>query len=181
MCERIVADVAAAHGLRHVTLRYFNVAGADPAGRMGQRARRATHLIRVCCQAALGMREGVDVFGTDYPTDDGTGVRDYVHVEDLAGAHLAALRYLESGGDSCVLNVGYGRGHSVREVIAAVKRVSGADFPVRFKPRRPGDPAMLVAQADRVRAVLGWKPSHDALDGIVRDALNWERKLGVRG
>ncbi|MGH8629671.1 MAG: UDP-glucose 4-epimerase GalE [Burkholderiales bacterium] len=180
MSERILADVAAAHELRYATLRYFNVAGADPALRMGQRAKQATHLIKVCCEATLGVRDGVEVFGTDYATPDGTGVRDYIHVEDLAAAHLAALGRLGSGSASCVLNVGYGHGHSVSEVIAAVKRVSVADFAVRPRPRRPGDPGMLVARTDRVRARLGWKPAHDSLDTIVRDALAWERKLQGR-
>lgn len=177
MSEWMLRDTAFAHGLRYVALRYFNVAGADPLARMGQRTPEATHLIKVACQAALGMRDSVSVFGTDYPTPDGTGIRDYIHIEDLASAHLAALRYLENGGEPTRLNVGYGRGGSVREVIAMVKRVSGVDFPVVEGPRRPGDPAMLVARADRIRQTLDWQPRFDDLETIVADAWRWEQKL----
>lgn len=180
MSEWMLRDVSAAHGLRHVALRYFNVAGADPQARMGQRTPDATHLIKVSCQAALGMRDGVTIFGTDYPTADGTGVRDYIHVEDLASAHVAALAYLERGGESVTLNVGYGHGSSVRDVIAMVKEVSGADFRVVESERRAGDPAALVARNERIGRVLGWKPSHDTLRSIVEDAWRWECRLTGR-
>ncbi|MDZ4165692.1 MAG: UDP-glucose 4-epimerase GalE [Smithellaceae bacterium] len=179
MSEWMLRDTAFAHGLKYAALRYFNVAGADPQARMGQRTPDATHLIKVCCQAALGMRESVSIFGADYPTADGTGIRDYIHVEDLAAAHLAALSYLEKGGDSLTLNVGYGRGSSVREVIRVVKEVSGVDFSVVDAPRRPGDPAILVARADRIRDCLGWRPCFDDLKTIVADAWRWEQKLNA--
>ena len=181
MSEWMLRDTAFAHGLNYVALRYFNVAGADPQARMGQRTPEATHLIKVACQAALGMRDAVSIFGTDYPTPDGTGIRDYIHIEDLASAHLAALSYLERGGESTTLNVGYGRGSSVREVIEVVKEVSGVDFPVVEAPRRPGDPASLVARAERIRAVLGWQPRYDDLSTIVADAWRWEQKLTGSG
>lgn len=177
MSEWMLRDTAAAHGLKYVALRYFNVAGADPQARMGQRTPDATHLIKVCCQAALGMRERVDIFGVDYPTPDGTGIRDYIHIEDLAAAHLAALDYLVGGGDSTTLNVGYGKGSSVREVIRMVKEVSGVDFAVTEAPRRPGDPASLVAQADRIRQTLGWQPRYNDLRTIVADAWRWEKAM----
>jgi UDP-glucose 4-epimerase len=177
MSEWMLRDASFAHGLRYAALRYFNVAGADPQARMGQRTPEATHLIKVCCQAALGMRETVSIFGTDYPTPDGTGIRDYIHIEDLASAHLAALSHLEKGGGSAVFNVGYGRGASVREVIEVVKEVSGVDFLVREDGRRPGDPASLVARAERIRELLGWQPRYDDLRTIVADAWRWEKKL----
>lgn len=177
MSEWMLRDTALAHGLKYVALRYFNVAGADPKARIGQRTPDATHLIKVCCQAALGMREAVSIFGTDYPTPDGTGIRDYIHIEDLASAHLAALSHLERNGESLTVNVGYGRGASVREVIGVVKEVSGVDFPVIEAPRRPGDPAALVARAERVREVLGWQPRYDDLRTIVADAWRWEQRL----
>jgi UDP-glucose 4-epimerase len=177
MSEWMLRDTAAAHPLRYAALRYFNVAGADPLGRMGQRTPAATHLIKVCCEAALGLRSEVCIYGTDYPTPDGTGIRDYIHVEDLASAHLAALSHLAVGGGSLLLNVGYGRGASVREVVAMVKRVSGIDFRVVKAGRRPGDPAMLVAVADRIRSELDWGPRHDNLETIVRDAWHWEQRL----
>ncbi len=177
MSEWMLRDAALAHGFSFVALRYFNVAGADPLARMGQRTPDATHLIKVACQAALGMRDGVSIFGTDYDTPDGTGVRDYIHIEDLAAAHLYALNYLEKGGASTAINVGYGQGESVREVIEVVKRVSGVDFPVFLAPRRPGDPASLIAVADRIRAVLGWSPLHADLNTIITDAWRWEKKL----
>jgi UDP-glucose 4-epimerase len=175
MTEIMLRDAALAHDLHFVALRYFNVAGADPRGRSGQSTPNATHLIKVAAQAALGKRPYMEVFGTDYPTSDGTCVRDYIHVTDLIGAHLAALEYLRKGGDSAVLNCGYGRGSSVLEVIASVKRATKRDFPVRMSPRRPGDPAALVAKADRIGEVLGWQPRHDDLDTIVGHALAWER------
>ncbi|ANA39967.1 MULTISPECIES: UDP-glucose 4-epimerase GalE [Geobacter] len=177
MSEWMLRDVCAAHGMRSVALRYFNVAGADPQARMGQRTPEATHLIKVCCQAALGLRDKVCIFGTDYPTPDGTGIRDYIHVEDLASAHLAALSYLEKGGESTRINVGYGRGSSVRDVIDMVRRVSGVPFPAEEAPRRPGDPPSLVARADRARTLLGWTPRYDDLETIVADAWRWEKKI----
>lgn len=177
MSEWMLADAARAHGLSYVALRYFNVAGADPAGRAGQSTPAATHLIKVACQAALGQRPHLEVFGTDYPTPDGSCVRDYIQVTDLARAHVAALAHLRRGGESLTLNCGYGRGASVLEVIETVKRVSGVDFPVRLSPRRPGDPASLVAKADRIRDALGWIPKHDDLEGIVAQALAWEKRL----
>ncbi len=177
MSEWMLRDTAAAHGLRYGALRYFNVAGADPLARMGQRTPEATHLIKVCCLAALGKRGAVSIFGTDYPTPDGTGIRDYIHVEDLASAHLAALRHLERGGESLTVNVGYGRGASVREVIAVARSVSGVEFPVEEAPRRPGDPASLVARAERIREFLDWEPRYDNLETIVADAWRWEQRL----
>jgi UDP-glucose 4-epimerase len=177
MSEWMLRDVAAAHGMRYVALRYFNVAGADPQARMGQRTPEATHLIKVACQAALGVRENVTVYGTDYPTPDGTGVRDYIHIEDLASAHLSALEYLEKGCESTVMNVGYGRGSSVREVLEVVKNVSGKALSVIDAGRRPGDPASLVARADKIRSLTGWQPRFDALETIVADAWRWESRL----
>ena len=175
--ERLIADAAAAHGLTFAVLRYFNVAGADAQGRAGQRTRAATHLIKVACEAAVGRREVVEVFGRDYPTADGTGVRDYVHVSDLADAHVAALRHLEGGGESVVLNCGYGRGASVREVLEAVGRAAGRPLAVREAPRRAGDPPALIADTARIREVLGWQPKRDNLDTIVGSALTWERAM----
>src|SRR3954462_6374209 len=180
MTEIMLRDASAAHGLAHVILRYFNVAGADPELRTGQSTKGATHLIKVAVETALGRREKMDVFGTDYPTPDGTCVRDYIHVSDLVRAHLDALRYLHGGGASVTANCGYGRGYSVREVIDTVKKVSGVDFRVDLGPRRPGDPAQIVAASDRARAVLGWEPVHDDLAEIVGSALGWERKLMLR-
>ena len=181
MSEWMLRDVAQAHPLHYVALRYFNAAGADPLARIGQRTPEATHLIKVCCQAALGLRERVTIYGTDYPTPDGTGIRDYIHVEDLASAHLAALRHLEKGGESVVLNVGTGRGASVREVIEVAHRESGVPFAVAEGERRPGDPAMLVAEAARIRSVLGWQPVRSDLTSIVADAWRWEQELAHRG
>lgn len=180
MSEWMLADAAKAHGLGYVVLRYFNVAGADPRGRSGQSSPNATHLIKVAGQAALGQRDGLEVFGTDYPTPDGTCVRDYIHVTDLARAHLAALDHLRGGGESLTLNCGYGRGYSVKQVVEVVKKVSGVDFPVKFSGRRAGDPATLVAKADRIRNELGWKPEHEDLEEIVRQALAWEDSLKTR-
>ena len=180
MSETMLRDAAFAHGLRYVVLRYFNVAGADPQGRTGQATPQATHLIKVACEAALGKRAKVDVFGTDYPTRDGTGVRDYIHVSDLAAAHSAALAYLRQGGESATFNCGYGRGASVMEVIASVKRVSGVDFPVVLGPRREGDPADLIADVSRIRAALPWTSRFQDLDTIVSHAFAWERGLDAR-
>lgn len=180
MSEWMLADTAFAFPLRYVALRYFNVAGADPKGRTGQSTAGATHLLKVACETALGKRPGMDVYGTDYPTPDGTCLRDYIHVSDLVAAHLDALRYLRAGGESGVFNCGYGRGYSVLELLEAVKRVSGVDFPVRFADRRPGDPMAVVAKADRIHATLGWQPKLDDLTTIVRTALDWERGLDER-
>ncbi|MFO7477456.1 MAG: UDP-glucose 4-epimerase GalE [Methyloceanibacter sp.] len=177
MTELMLRDTAMAHDLRYVALRYFNVAGADPNGRSGQSTARATHLIKVSCEAALGERPYLEVFGTDYPTPDGTCVRDYIHVTDLVRGHLDALNYLRAGGQSEILNCGYGSGFSVLEAIDSVKRVSKSDFPVRLGPRRPGDPAALVARAGRIGEVLGWKPELNDLDTIVNHALSWEKRL----
>jgi UDP-glucose 4-epimerase len=177
MSEWMLRDLAAASDLRHVTLRYFNVAGSDPQGRIGQSTRQATLLIKVACEASVGRRESVSIFGTDYPTPDGTGVRDYIHVVDLADAHLLAVDYLRGGGSSETLNCGYGHGYSVREVLDSVQRVSGAPLKVIEQPRRAGDPPSLVARSERARQVLGWTPRLDDLDGIVASSLNWERRL----
>ena len=180
MTEMMLTDAGQAHGLKFVALRYFNVAGADPKGRTGQSTRGATHLIKVASETALGKREAMAVFGTDYPTDDGTCVRDYIHVTDLVEAHHAALAHLRQGGDSMIANCGYGRGYSVLEVIDAVKQVSGIDFKVTTGGRRPGDAAAVVASPEKIRSTLGWSPKYDDLLGIVRDALNWEKALGQR-
>lgn len=177
MSEIMLHDAAKAHGLRFVVLRYFNVAGADPQGRTGQSTPQATHLIKVACEAAVGKRKALSVFGTDYPTPDGTCLRDYIHVSDLARAHCAALAHLRAGGASGTFNCGYGRGASVFEVIESVKRVSGVDFPVTLAPRREGDPAALVADVSRIGATLGWRPRFQDLDTIVTHALAWERRL----
>ena len=180
MIEIMLRDASAAHGLSHVILRYFNVAGADPELRTGQSTRGATHLIKVAVETALGRRAKMDVFGVDYPTPDGTCVRDYIHVSDLVQAHLDALRYLRSGGASSTFNCGYGHGYSVLEVIETVKRVSGVDFRVDIGERRAGDPAQIIAASDRARATLGWRPRFDDLRTIVGHALAWERKLAMR-
>jgi len=177
MSEWMLRDLAAAGGPSYVALRYFNVAGCDPEGRIGQSTRNATLLVKVACEAALGKRPHVAVFGTDYPTPDGTGVRDYIHVDDLAQAHLDALAYLQDGGASTAFNVGYGHGYSVREVLDAVARAHGAPVPAVEQPRRAGDPPVLVAEAGRIAAVLGWKPRYDDLDTIARTSLAWERRL----
>ena len=180
MSEWMLRDTSAAHGLGYVTLRYFNVAGADPMLRSGQASPLSTHLIKVASETALGRRARLDVFGDNYPTPDGTCVRDYIHVTDLALAHVEALHHLRRGGSNLTLNCGYGRGYSVLEVVDAVKRVSGADFPVRVGPRRPGDPAAIVARAERIREALGWHPQYDDLTTIVRHALAWERKISAK-
>ncbi len=181
MVEWMLEDACKAYDLQAVVLRYFNVAGADPQGRLGQSTPNATHLIKIAVQAALGHRNGMDCFGTDYPTRDGSCVRDYIQVSDLIAAHMLALRHLRAGGASLTCNCGYGRGLSVLEIIDVVKRVSGVDFPVRLAGRRAGDPASLVAGADRVRQVLGWQPRYaDDVDAIVKQALDWERRLHNR-
>jgi UDP-glucose 4-epimerase len=177
MSEWMLAGVAQAAPLTYAALRYFNVAGSDAAGRIGQATPNATLLIKVACEAAVGKRAEVAIFGTDYPTKDGTGVRDYIHVQDLASAHLDALDRLRAGGASTTLNVGYGHGYSVREVLSSVERVSGRKLTVREQPRRAGDPPSLVARAERIRAELGWRPQLDDLDTIVRTAYAWEQRL----
>jgi UDP-glucose 4-epimerase len=180
MVEWILQDVSRASAMRHVALRYFNVAGADPKGRAGQSTPQATHLIKTALRAALGFRDGMDVFGTDYPTRDGSCVRDFIHVTDLVRAHRDALSYLRAGGDSVTCNCGYGQGYSVLEVIDVVKSVSGVDFPVRFAPRRPGDSVSVVADNARIRTLFGWRPAHADLRAIVAQALAWERRLHNR-
>ena len=177
MTELMLRDTALAHDFRYVALRYFNVAGADPTGRAGQSTPRATHLIKVACETALGKRASMDVFGTDYPTPDGTCVRDYIHVTDLVAAHMAALGYLETGGQSDVFNCGYSSGYSVLDVIEAVKRAAGGPFPVTLGPRRPGDAEAIVADSAKIRERLGWTPKLADLDTIVAHALGWERSL----
>ena len=180
MTEIMLRDTAAAHDFVYTALRYFNVAGADPRGRTGQSTAGATHLIKVASEAALGKRAGMEVFGTDYPTPDGTCIRDYIHVSDLADAHLKALQRMRAGGGSIVANCGYGRGFSVLEVLDRVKAVSGRDFPVRISGRRPGDAVSIVANAAVAMRELGWTPKHDDLAFIVRTALDWEDHLGKR-
>jgi UDP-glucose 4-epimerase len=177
MSEWILRDLAAVTDFRYVSLRYFNVAGSDPAGRIGQATRKATLLIKVACEAVVGKRPHVSIFGTDYATPDGTGVRDYIHVADLARAHLDALDYLRRGGAAAVLNCGYGHGYSVREVLDSVQRVAGKRITIREEPRREGDPDSLVARAERIRSQLGWTPALDDLDTIVRTSLQWEERL----
>ncbi len=178
MSEWVIEDTAAAHpGFSYVILRYFNVAGADPAGRIGQCTPNATHLIKVASQAALGRREALHIFGTDYDTPDGTCIRDYIHVADLAAAHVLALRHLEAGNPSGIFNCGYGHGYSVREIAAAVKRVSGVDFPVVQSGRRAGDPPALISDPSRIRATMNWVPAHDDIDAIARSAHAWEMGL----
>jgi UDP-glucose 4-epimerase len=176
MSDSMLASVAQAAPLTYAALRYFNVAGSDSAARIGQATPNATLLVKVACEAAVGKRAQVAIFGTDYSTPDGTGVRDYIHVQDLAAAHLDALTYLRNGGASTTLNVGYGHGYSVRQVLASVERVSGQKLAVREEPRRPGDPPTLVARAERIRALLGWQPQLDDLDTIVRTAYAWEQR-----
>lgn len=177
MTEWMLRDLAIAGGPRFVALRYFNVAGCEPGGSIGQSTPKATLLVKVACEAATGKRPGVAIYGTDYPTPDGTGLRDYIHVEDLASAHLDALAYLRKGGDPVTLNCGYGHGYSVRDVLAAVERANGAALNISEEPRRAGDPPELIAVAERVREVLGWTPRFDDLDTIVRTSLDWERKI----
>lgn len=177
MTEIMLSDASRAHDLRFVALRYFNVAGADPRGRAGQSTPRATHLIKVACETALGKRPHMEVFGIDYPTPDGTCIRDYIHVSDLANAHSVALQYLRGGGASDIFNCGYSKGYSVIEVVAAVKRISSVDFKVLLSPRRPGDPAAIVAASAKIRERLGWRPRYDDLDEIVARALDWEGRV----
>lgn len=177
MSEWMLRDVCAVTPMRHVTLRYFNVAGSDPEGRIGQSTPEATLLIKVACEVATGKREKLSIFGTDYPTSDGTGIRDYIHVTDLADAHIRALDHLTAGGESATLNCGYGRGYSVRQVVDAVSRVNGTPIAAIEAPRRAGDPPELIADSSRLKTLFGWSPSHDDLDFIVETALSWERRI----
>ncbi|MEL6908633.1 MAG: UDP-glucose 4-epimerase GalE [Cyanobacteria bacterium J06629_2] len=176
MSETIIRDYAQASELKYVILRYFNVAGADSSGKIGQMGKKAAHLIKVGCDAALSLRPSASIYGTDYPTPDGTGIRDYIHVEDLAMAHVDALAYLEREATSQTLNCGYGSGYSVREVLSKIKEISGVDFPVVETPRRQGDPACVIASGKKIREVIGWNPQHNSLDKIVSSALAWEKK-----
>ena len=180
MTEWMLADVAAAHPMTYGVLRYFNVAGADPQKRSGQSTPQATHLIKVACQTALGQRDKMDIFGTDYETPDGTCVRDYIHVTDLIAAHGVLLNHLRKGGDSTTLNCAYGRGYSVREVVETVREVSGVHLRADEGPRRAGDPASITATGEKVRKLLGWVPQHDDLKEIVETAYAWERHLMTR-
>ena len=176
MTEFMLRDLSQANkSFRYVALRYFNVSGADPEGQIGQSFPQATHLIKAACEAAIGKRSEMDIFGTDYPTKDGTGVRDYIHVTDLAEAHARALEYLEKGGSSEALNCGYGHGFSVREVVTRVKEITGVDFKVNEKPRRPGDPATLTAESSKLIRLTGWKPRYDDLGVIIKSAYEWEK------
>ncbi len=180
MTEHMLRDLGIASDMRYVILRYFNVAGSDPQGRIGQSTKGATLLIKVAVEHAVGKRDAVYIFGTDYDTPDGTGIRDYIHVEDLADAHLKALDYLRAGGESQILNCGYGHGYSVREVLDTVGRVHGSPLNIIEQDRRAGDPSALIAGADKVRSVLNWTPRYDNLEEIARSSLNWERKLAER-
>ena len=179
MTEWMLADASRAYDFRHIVLRYFNVAGADPKGRTGQSSPRATHLIKRAAQVALGRVPHLDIFGTDYPTPDGTGVRDYIHVSDLVAAHLLALDALRAGAASSTFNCGYGHGASVRQVISTVESVLGRKLPVKESPRRPGDPPTLIADPSKIKAALNWKPTHDDLSEIVRSAFDWERRFNA--
>ncbi|WP_029520549.1 UDP-glucose 4-epimerase GalE [Persephonella sp. IF05-L8] len=172
--EKILEDMSNAYGFRYVSLRYFNVAGADPQGRIGQSYKNATHLITRALKTAKGEYKKLYIFGTDYPTPDGTAIRDYIHIEDLANAHIVALEYLLNSGESSVFNCGYGHGYSVREVVEAAKKVTGIDFPVEETDRRPGDPAILVADNSKLVNNLNWKPKYDDIEYIIKTAWNWE-------
>ena len=180
MTEWMLHDIAEAHEMTYAALRYFNVAGGDPEGRVGQSTANATHLIKVACQTALGQRPYLEVYGDDYPTPDGTCIRDYIHVSDLAAAHTAALNHLRDGGRNLVANCGYGHGFSVRDVLRSVERVAGHKFEIRQAPRRAGDPASIVADPTRIKQALGWEPAYDDLDTIVAHALAWEQRLAAR-
>jgi UDP-glucose 4-epimerase len=181
MAEIMLHDCAAAYGMNYVALRYFNVAGADPQARIGLATAGATHLLKIAVEAATGQRSKVEVFGTDYPTPDGSCIRDFIHVTDLAQAHVAALRYLRQGGSPITLNCGYGRGYSVLETLEAVRRVAGRNFAVTTAARRPGDIVAMVADTSRIRTTLDWTPRYDDLDTIAAHALGWERKLLTQG
>ena len=176
MSETMIRDYSNASDLKYVILRYFNVAGADISGRLGQSSKKAAHLIKIACDAALGVRDAVSIFGTDYPTADGTGIRDYIHIEDLASAHVDALSYLKTTKENQILNCGYGKGYSVREVLSTVQKVSGVNFPIVETERRKGDPACVVACGDRIKEVLGWQPQYNSLETIVSSTLDWEKK-----
>ena len=176
MSEWMIQDWAATSNFRFVILRYFNVAGAEPNGLLGQRTEKAEHLIRMACDAAQGKRPSLAIFGSDYPTEDGTAIRDYIHVEDLASAHVSALRYLEQGGQSETMNCGYGNGYSVKQVGEKVQKISGINFPIIKSEPRAGDPACVIANVDRIQAVLDWQPQHNSLDEIIESSLNWEKK-----
>jgi UDP-glucose 4-epimerase len=176
MTELMLKDFSGSSDFRYVALRYFNVSGADPDGRIGQSFPQATHLIKVACETAVGKRNSLQVFGTDYPTPDGTCVRDYIHVTDLADAHVKALDYLAKGGKSEVLNCGYGHGYSVKEVLQKVREVTSKDIKIEYTGRRPGDPASLTARVDRIHSVIGWKPQYDNLELIIKSAYEWEMK-----
>ncbi|MEW6570794.1 MAG: UDP-glucose 4-epimerase GalE [Nitrospirota bacterium] len=180
MVERALNDLSLANEFRFISLRYFNVAGADPLARIGQARQDATHLITVSLRTALGRRDRLEIFGTDYPTPDGTCIRDYIHVDDLSEAHILTIEYLASGGESRIYNCGYGHGYSVKEVVTKVKEVTGIDFPVRNVDRRPGDPPELIADASKLRRELGWQPKHDDLGHIIRTAWEWEKKMSFR-
>ena len=177
MSEHMLKDLSAACEMKHVILRYFNVAGCDPEGKIGQSTENATLLIKVASEVAVGKRDSLYVFGTDYPTEDGTGVRDYIHVSDLASAHLSALDYLRSGGDSTLVNCGYGQGYSVRQVIDSVSKINGSPIKVIEEPRRAGDPPALIAAVDKIRNTLDWTPQYNELDVIVKTSLAWEHTL----
>ena len=179
MTEWMLRDLAHASDLRYVALRYFNVAGCDPEGQIGQSTPKATLLIKVACEAAVGKRDKVYIFGTDYPTPDGTGIRDYIHVEDLASAHISSLDYLRKGGESTTMNCGYGHGYSVREVLDMVNKVNGTPITINEEARRAGDPPQLIAIVDKIHNTLDWKTKYDNLEKIIQSALNWERKLSA--
>lgn len=181
MSEQMIRDLSQATDLNHVILRYFNVAGSDPDGQVGQSTKNATLLIKVAAEVAVGKREKLLVFGTDYPTPDGTGIRDYIHVSDLAAAHINALDYLRNDGESTTLNCGYGHGFSVREVINAINKENGTPLTVEEMPRRAGDPPELISVAEKIRSTIGWEPQFDDLDLIVRTSLAWEKKLSKQG
>lgn len=181
MSEYMLKDLSNASDLRHVVLRYFNVAGSDPDGKIGQCTKKATLLIKVAAECAVGKREQVYVFGTDYETEDGTGVRDYIHVSDLASAHIESLEYLRKGGESTLMNCGYGHGYSVRQVLDTVNKVNGEDLKIIEQPRRAGDPPSLIARVDKIHQTIDWTPNYDDLDIIVRTSLEWERKLAAQG
>ncbi|MEO1004646.1 MAG: UDP-glucose 4-epimerase GalE [Cyanobacteria bacterium J06638_38] len=176
MSENIIRDYADASELQYVILRYFNVAGADSSGKIGQMGKKAAHLIKVGCDAALGIRQSASIYGTDYPTPDGTGIRDYIHVEDLATAHVDALNYLARESTSQILNCGYGTGYSVKQVLSKIQEISGVDFPITETSRREGDPACVVASGAKIRQVIGWQPQHNSLDEIISSALAWEKQ-----
>lgn len=180
MTERMLADISIAHGLKVGVLRYFNVSGADPLGRTGQSGPNATHLLKVATQTALGQRAEMPIFGDDYPTPDGTCIRDYIHVSDLADAHTLALTHLLGGGESFTANAGYGRGFSVKEVLEAVGRLMQRPLPIVMHPRRPGDAPRLVADSSRLRALTNWAPKHDNLDTIISTAYAWEQRLAAK-